>query len=135
MRSLNLPYYEQEQQFRRMVFNAASGNTDDHTKNISYVMDKDSLWKLSPAYDVTFSYDSTELLGDRHKMKINGKQKDFAIDDFLDVARNMEINRPDDIIKQVYDSTSRWESFARKAGVKKKVATAIGNLHKIVGRW
>ncbi|MGD9159943.1 MAG: type II toxin-antitoxin system HipA family toxin [Desulfobacteraceae bacterium] len=131
MRSLNLPYPEQEQQFRRMVFNALAKNTDDHTKNISYIMDKDGVWELSPAYDVTLSYNPTEPLGDRHKMKINGKQKDFVIDDFIDVARNMEINNPEKIIEQVHDSIGRWPSFAKEAGVNKNVATAVGNLHSL----
>jgi serine/threonine-protein kinase HipA len=37
------------------VFNVLAHNRDDHSKNFSYLMDKDGQWKLSPAYDLTFS--------------------------------------------------------------------------------
>ena len=37
--------------FRQMVFNALIGNTDDHLKNFSMLVDT-SGWRLSPAYDL-----------------------------------------------------------------------------------
>ncbi len=40
MRQLRLPYGQAEQMFRRMVFNVIARNQDDHTKNISFLMDK-----------------------------------------------------------------------------------------------
>lgn len=41
-----------EQMFRRMVFNVAIGNKDDHAKNFSFVC-HDGHWSLAPAYDLT----------------------------------------------------------------------------------
>lgn len=134
MRELRLSYPEQDQQFRRMVFNAVARNTDDHTKNISYMMDQDGIWTLAPAYDVTLSFDSTELLGDRHKMTINGKQTDFTVDDFVAVARNMGINKPDQIIRQVADAVHQWPGFAAMAGLSPKTIEYIGGLHLDMGR-
>ena len=131
MRILRLPYAEQAQQFRRMVFNAATKNMDDHTKNISYMMDKTGAWTLSPAYDVTFTYDPDELFGDRHKMKINGKQYGFSTDDFLQVADNMGINKPNEIIQQVLDAASLWPEFAKEAGVKPDVVQFIQDAIKL----
>ena len=90
-------------------------------------MDKDGVWKLSPAYDVTLSHDSSEPLGDRHKMKINGRQKDFVVGDFVDFAHNMEINHPVHIIEQIQDAIRRWPSYAKKAGVNKSATAAVGN--------
>ncbi len=127
MRLLRLPYPEQEEQFRRMVFNAVTRNTDDHVKNISYMLEKDGSWHLSPAYDVMFTHNPSELLGDRHKMKINGKQTDFIMDDFLEVADNMEIKKPEDIIERVLDATGQWHKFADQANVSEQVIDYISD--------
>jgi serine/threonine-protein kinase HipA len=129
MRRLKLPYPDQEQQFRRMIFNAVTKNTDDHVKNISYMLKKDGAWELSPAYDVTFTYDRDELLGDRHKMKINGRQKNFTMEDFLEVAENMEIKRAEDIINQILESVEQWPDFAKQAGVRQTVTEYIASHH------
>ncbi len=56
MRQLRLPYPDAEQLYRRMVFNVIAKNLDDHTKNISFLMDKTGKWKLAPAYDVTYAF-------------------------------------------------------------------------------
>lgn len=129
MRMLGLPYPEQEQQFRRMVFNAVARNVDDHVKNISFLMDDDGTWHLSPAYDLTFSINPADGLGELHKMTINGKQGDFARDDFLQVAKNMEIKKGGKIVDEIDDVVSSWPHFAGKAGVSPKVTDYIGNLH------
>jgi serine/threonine-protein kinase HipA len=129
MRLLKLPYPDHEQQYRRMVFNVLTKNVDDHVKNISYMMDKDGVWKLSPAYDVMFSHSHDDLLGDRHKMTINGKQNDLTIDDFLDVANNMEINKAEEIIAEILDVVARWPEFAKQAEVKPGVSKYVGSLH------
>ncbi|MDX2512982.1 MAG: type II toxin-antitoxin system HipA family toxin [Desulfobacterales bacterium] len=128
MRQLRLTYPEQEQQFRRMVFNAITKNLDDHTKNISYLMDADGVWKLSPAYDMTFSYSSIELFGDQHKMKINNKRKDFTGGDFLNVAKSMEINKPNKIIDQIIEAVTCWPDHAKKAGVNEKSMTIVEDM-------
>ena len=46
MRQMNLPYPQQEELYRRMVFNVMSRNHDDHSKNFSFLMDKQGKWKL-----------------------------------------------------------------------------------------
>lgn len=43
---------EVEQQFRRMVFNYAAENCDDHARNFSFLC-FDGRWRLAPAYDMT----------------------------------------------------------------------------------
>lgn len=112
-----------------MVFNAVSINVDDHTTNISYMMDKDGVWKLFPAYDITLSSDSEELFGDQHKMTINGKQKDITIDDLLIVAKNMEIKKGNKIIQQAKNSVARWDTFAGQAGGQNDVRKHVSDLH------
>ncbi len=129
MRTLRLPYIQQEQQFRRMVFNAIARNVDDHVKNISYLMDRSGQWQLSPAYDMTFSYNPDDGLGELHKMTINNRQDNFVFDDFTEVAYNMEINKAEKIVEEIVGVVTRWPEFAGKAQVSPDVQKYIGNLH------
>jgi len=45
-----------EEMFRRMCFNVFAHNRDDHSKNFTYIYhDNEKQWRLSPAYDLTYS--------------------------------------------------------------------------------
>ena len=45
-----------ENMFRRMCFNVFAHNRDDHSKNFTYLYDESAdCWRLSPAYDLTYS--------------------------------------------------------------------------------
>lgn len=52
---LNIPYKDKVQFFKTMLFNLIFGNTDDHSRNFSYLMDDLGNWRGAPAYDLTFS--------------------------------------------------------------------------------
>ena len=73
MRELNLSMEEMEQIFTRMVFNCLAVNQDDHVKNVSFLMDRTGEWRLSPAYDITFSYNPTNKWLRAHQMSVNQK--------------------------------------------------------------
>ena len=73
MRELNLSMKEMEQFFARMVFNCLAVNQDDHVKNVSFLMDRTGEWRLSPAYDITFSYNPTNRWLRAHQMSVNQK--------------------------------------------------------------
>ncbi len=126
MRTLRFPYPEQEQLFKRMVFNAVSRNVDDHCKNHGFTMDTSGQWRLSPAYDLTFSVNTQDPLGEMHKMTINGLQNGFTFDTFIDVASNMEIKNAEKIISDILDVVKNWHEFADEAGVSQEVADHIG---------
>lgn len=81
MRQMNLPYPQQEELYRRMVFNVMSRNHDDHSKNFSFLMDKQGKWKLSPAYDLCYSYTPGGKWTNRHQLSLNGKQDNFTMED------------------------------------------------------
>jgi len=49
-------YRETLKAFERCVFNVLTHNRDDHAKNFAYVMGADGRWRLSPAFDLTFSF-------------------------------------------------------------------------------
>jgi serine/threonine-protein kinase HipA len=89
-------------------------------------MDRDGIWHLSPAYDVTYSVNPRDGLGNIHKLTINGKQDNFSYDDFLQVAYNMEINKAQTIVDEILHVTASWPEFAEKAAVSPEVIDHIG---------
>ena len=111
-----------EELYRRMIFNVLAMNQDDHVKNISFLMDKNLNWRLSPAYDVGFAYNPEGDYTSRHQMTINGKQKGLEKEDLLVCGKNMGISRSKavKIIDAVFEGVSCWDEFASIAGVAEK---------------
>jgi len=105
------------QLYRRMVFNTVARNQDDHTRNISFLMDPDGSWRLAPAFDVIWSFNPAGEWTNRHQMSINGKVEGFQKQDLIDVARRFHIKKPLDILNQVGSAVRRWPEFAEQAGV------------------
>lgn len=95
-----------EHQYRRAVFSAAARNQDDHVKNISFLMDRSGLWRLSPAYDVTYSYNPSGLWTRDHQMSLAGKRNDFTHDDLMNFASNVGLksNRARQAIEDVMET-------------------------------
>lgn len=117
--------------FRRMAFNIIARNQDDHTRNISFCMDRNGTWRIAPAYDVIWAYRSGGPWTGRHQMRVNGKQDDFTRQDLLLAGKQYGIKDGDSIIDKVGEAVSRWQSFAEKAGVSKAVGTMIGKTHRL----
>lgn len=112
-RMLRLPYHDIEQLFRRAVFNYLSGVTDDHDKNFSFIMSEDGSWKLSPAYDVTFTVNyKNRFIGDRHVMSMEKNDRLVSRSQFMKLASENDIRNADSIILQVVSSLG---SFRRRA--------------------
>ena len=125
MRELRLPYTDAEQLYLRMVFNVIARNQDDHTKNISFLMDTSGKWKLSPAYDVTYAYNPENKWIARHQMSVNGKREGIDQSDLLNVAKQMNIKKPKDIIAQIKETVSNWKHFAQEAQIPERQAFAL----------
>lgn len=117
MVTLNLKKSEIEEFFRRMVFNVISRNQDDHVKNVSFLMNRNGEWSLSPAYDLTYSFNPNGKWTAVHQMIINGKRSDIRLDDLLKSAKSMRIkeDKAMEIIVEVNSAISKWNKFAREA--------------------
>ena len=124
MRRLRLPYSQAQEMFRRIVFNVVVRNQDDHTKNISFLMDKNGKWRLSPAYDIVFSYNPNGSWTDTHQMSINGKFDDITRKDLLACAATNNIKNAAEIIDKVCEIASRWPQIAKNCGVPKEMIDA-----------
>jgi serine/threonine-protein kinase HipA len=127
MRQLQLPMQSIEQQFRRMVFNIVARNQDDHVKNIAFLMDKSGDWSLSPAFDVTYSFNPSGAWTATHQLTMNGKRDNFTMEDFNACAKttSMKRGRAAKIVADVQATVSKWGSFTEKAGVPDEVREKI----------
>jgi serine/threonine-protein kinase HipA len=127
MSRLALPAEDFEQQYRRMVFNVVARNQDDHTKNISFIMDRGGRFRLSPAYDVTHAYAPDGDWTARHQMSVNGKRDDFRLEDFIATGKVAKLprGRAQAIVREAVDVVSRWPVYAKRANVPEALADAV----------
>lgn len=119
IRKLQLGMATVEEQYRRMVFNIVARNQDDHVKNIAFLMNRQGEWSLSPAYDMTYSFNPTGSFTSCHQMTLNLKQDNFVLDDFRACAKSasMKRGRAESMIDEVRAIVSRWRDYADEAGV------------------
>ena len=106
---------EVEKMFRLAVFNVLAHNRDDHGKNFSYLMNKHGEWKLSPAYDLTFSS------GPRgeHSTTVMGEGRTPSQSELVKLG--LEAKLPKTVICSIIEQTraalGRWPALAREYGV------------------
>ena len=98
---------------RLAAFNVFAHNRDDHSKNISFLMDETGTWRLAPAYDLTFSQSSHGY----HSMTVAGESKSPGRPQLLELAQTFSIKKPEQIIGEVREAVSRWSEFAKAADV------------------
>lgn len=126
--SLDLPAEDIEQQVRRALFNIVARNQDDHVKNIGFVMDKEGDWRLSPAFDVAYSYNPFGDWTSKHQMSLNGKRDGFETEDLVQFAKlaGMKEHKAKSIINEIVEVVSNWSEFANQAGVMGEHIEQIG---------
>lgn len=119
MRKLKLRMSDIEEQFRRTIFNILARNQDDHVKNIAFLMNKSGEWKLSPAFDVIYSYNPAGIWTNKHQMSMNGKRDNFNKNDFIEFAKTASIKKEKakEIISQVQNAVSKWSTRAKNVNI------------------
>lgn len=132
MRRLRLSKADAAEQFRRMAFNIMARDLDDHTKNISFLMQPDGKWTLSPAYDVTYSHNPKGKWTNQHQMSVNGKRDNFTRQDLIQVGESISLPRPDNIIDEVASAVEQWPAFAKTAGLRPEITREIKANHRSV---
>lgn len=123
--SLGLGEEAMTELFRRMVFNVAAANHDDHAKNHSFLLHEGARWELSPAYDVTFARDAASPWLNQHLMSVNGAFSNIGRRDVLAVADLFAIPFAKRAISDVATALDSWPQFAAEAGVDARVADDI----------
>jgi len=101
------------QLWRRIVFNIAVSNTDDHLRNHGFLLGENG-WKLSPAFDINPSIDKEGLA-----LNIDSQSNALDFDLVLDVAKYFQLNNTEAnlILKEVRTVVKNWKSEANKIGI------------------
>lgn len=115
-RKMGFAHDTENEIFRRAVFNIIGRNQDDHTKNTGFLMDRSGKWQLSPAFDLTYSYDPLGRFTRHHQCWLNQKNDDFELQDLLAFGRycNLSENKALKIIRQIGDSFGNFVELARE---------------------
>lgn len=126
IRRLNLPYEDSRQQYLRMVFNVLARNVDDHSKNFSFCMTPDGVWRLSPAYDLTYGVDfSAPAYMNKHLISINRKNEGITREDLEIVAQRNDIQDYKSLIDMVSSAVFKFREFAEKLKIDKQLISRI----------
>ena len=134
-RQLKLPRKDAIEIYRRMVFNVVARNHDDHTKNTGFILKTEkSKWRLSPAFDIAYSYKKDSPWVNSHQMSLNGKRDDFIRDDLLAVSTLLSNFKKEanQIIEEVISVVEKWDDYANKADVFDSLASEIKKNHRLV---
>ena len=102
-----------EQLFRRVAFNVAVGNRDDHLRNHGFVLGATG-WRLAPAFDVNPNIDKAE-----HVLNIDDVDNRPSLQTVLTTAAfyGLTHERGKQIVEEVAAAVDGWESLARQVGI------------------
>lgn len=103
------------QLFRRVAFNVAVGNRDDHLRNHGFVLASTG-WRLAPAFDVNPNIDKSE-----HVLNIDDTDNRPSLNTVLSTAEFYGLTsvQAKQTIDEVLEATSNWRETARKVGIPK----------------
>ncbi|WP_333601398.1 type II toxin-antitoxin system HipA family toxin [Flavobacterium sp.] len=102
-----------QQLWRRIIFNIAISNTDDHLRNHGFILTKDG-WILSPAYDLNPSIDKDGLA-----LNIDTDNNDLDFELAISVGEYFRLNKKqmETIIQEVVEVTTNWKTIANEIGI------------------
>jgi len=132
IKRLGLPMHDIEQQVRRTLFNVLARNQDDHVKNIAFLMNRKGAWRLSPAFDVAYSYNPSGAWTSQHQMSVNGKRDGFDLDDLITFAGvgGIKKTKAKSILEEISAALGDWRTHANKAGLPETDMTRIEHAHR-----
>ena len=74
-------------------------------------------WRLSPAFDICHSYRPASTWVSRQSLSINGKREYINRNDFLSVAKQMNIKKAQSIVSDINRTVSGWNEYAEQTKV------------------
>jgi len=101
--------------WKRIVFNIAISNTDDHLRNHGFLIENGG-WKLSPAFDINPSIDKDEL-----SLNIDENTGVLSFDHALSVIEYFRLGTKEavSILNNIKESVKPWEKIAKQVGITK----------------
>ncbi len=117
-RELSISELEIEQLFCRMVFNVMTNNTDDHNKNFAFLLEENDKWRLAPAYDITFIFNTSGTGPNiERRLSIGGKTSGITKADLLDFAKQNDIKNAKAMINRVAVAIKDFKRYAAEYGI------------------
>ncbi len=124
---------EVEKMYRHAVFNVMSHNRDDHAKNFSFIMDPAGEWKLSPAYDITFSSGP----GGQQSTTVLGEERNPTSAHLRALGQKAKLDNKtiEEIIERTRHALVGWNTLAREHDVGKTniklIADSLSQLRQL----
>jgi serine/threonine-protein kinase HipA len=127
IKEMNLGQNALTELFKRTVFNIVGKNQDDHTKNFGFLMNRDGIWSLAPAFDLTFMYDETGKWTKVHQILLNRKQDNFTREDLIAFSKkcNIKPKLANEIIDKTVLVFKSFEARAKEYNVPIKLAQTV----------
>ena len=109
--------------FRLMVFDILAHNRDDHVKNFAFMLDPHGFWRLTPAYDLTFTHGP----GGEHTMTVAGEGREPGREHIMHIAKGagIDLREATGILDEVASAVASWSRFARDAEIRAKTTREI----------
>lgn len=102
-----------EQLWRRIVFNIAISNTDDHLRNHGFIVHNNG-WHISPAYDINPSIYKNGLA---LNIDMDNNSIDFELAKSVGTFFQLNSQKMNSIIKEVQLAVSSWRKIANQIGI------------------
>lgn len=117
------------QLFKRVVFNVAVGNRDDHLRNHGFVLSTTG-WRLAPAFDVNPNIDKAE-----HVLNIDDQDNRPDLHTVLSTAAFYGLSVPQarQIVNEVLSAVDTWRDAAIQARISRadiELTAAAFNAHQ-----
>lgn len=112
--------------YRRVLFNVAAHNRDDHGKNFAFLMNCAGVWSFSPAFDLSPSFGP----GGEHSMSVMGEGRNPTREHLLALAGKAGIRTVQalDMLDEVNQAIARWPEFADNAGLPRRRGLQVAEL-------
>jgi serine/threonine-protein kinase HipA len=102
-----------EQLWRRIIFNIAISNTDDHLRNHGFILSKEG-WILSPAYDLNPSIDKSGLA---LNIDMDNNALDFDLAKSVGEYFRLSNKQMEKTMEEVFRAVKNWKHIAEQIGI------------------
>ena len=116
-----------EKILRLAAFNVFAHNRDDHSKNISFLMNDTGHWKVAPAYDLTFSSSAHGM----HSTMISGESANPTKQHLIDLANYFKIKNASYIIDDIQEVIYNWKDYANQYNIS---ADSKNRIQKVIDK-
>lgn len=116
-----------KQLWRRIIFNIAVSNTDDHLRNHGFILTEEG-WILSPAYDLNPSIDKGGL---SLNIDMDNNALDFELAKSVGIYFRLKPSEMNQIINEVLSSVQQWQLLAGEIGIPRAEQELMSNAFRL----